>query len=142
MPLTVFAGLVFAIAALLGGGFIEPIVRGLAQEAQIPAWIIVLVPALFAALFAMLVYQGAARRSLDLGQCSTRAALVAVLTWLAVAAFITFIWSPAEGMWETFKGVAAVLGVVGGGPLLMGCLLAGGAVSFALERRFSVIRYD
>lgn len=142
MPLTVFAGFVFFILMLLGSGTVEPVIRGLAKDSDIPAWIIVLVPALFGGLYSMLLYQGAARRKIDLNQCSTRAAMVAVLTWISVAAFITFIWSPAERIWATFKGVMALMGVVAGGPLLMACLLGGGAVFFALERRFSAIRYD
>jgi hypothetical protein len=142
MPLTVFAGIVFFILVLLGSGTVEPVIRGLAQDSDMPAWVVVLVPALFGGLYAMLLYQGAARREIDLSQCSTRAAMVAVLTWISVAGFITFIWSPAEGMWETFKGVLALMGVVAGGPLLMACLLGGGAVYYALERRFGAIRYD
>ncbi|MEF9997077.1 MAG: hypothetical protein RR784_10905, partial [Burkholderiaceae bacterium] len=62
MPLTVFAGLVFCITVLLAGGTIEPVTRSLAADVQIPAWIVVAVPALMAALFAVLVYQGAGRK--------------------------------------------------------------------------------
>jgi len=142
MPLTVFAGLVFCIAVLLAGGTIEPVTRSLAAEAQIPAWIVVAVPALIAALFAVLVYQGAGKRGIKLGQASTRALFVALLTWLSFAGFITMIWAPVDTVWDTFTNVAALSGIVGGGPLLIAALLAGAVVGAAIERRFSLLNFD
>lgn len=142
MPLTAFAGLVFCIAVLLAGGTIEPVTRSLAADAQIPAWIVVAVPALIAALFAVLVYQGAGRRSIRLGESSTRALFVAILTWLSFAGFVTLIWAPVEGGWSTFTNVAALSGIVGGGPLLIACLLAGAVVGLVIERRFALVKLD
>ena len=142
MPLTVFAGLVFCITTLLAGGTIEPVTRSLAADAQIPAWVVVAVPALLAAMFAVLVYQGAGRKRITLGQSTTRAVLVAALTWLSFAGFITAIWSPVDGAWDTFTTVAALSGVVGGGPLLIAALLGGAVVGTAVERRFELLNFD
>lgn len=142
MPLTAFAGLVFCIAVLLAGGTIESVTRSLAADAQIPAWIVVLVPALLAAMFAVVVYQGAGRRRITLGEASTRAIFVAILTWLTFSGFITLIWAPVEGGWSTFTNVAALSGVVGGGPLLIASLLAGAVVGLVVERRFPLVKLD
>ncbi|MEF9943492.1 MAG: hypothetical protein RR101_13700 [Burkholderiaceae bacterium] len=142
MPLTVFAGLVFCITVLLAGGTIEPVTRSLAADVQIPAWIVVAVPALMAALFAVLVYQGAGRKQINLGQSTTRALLIAGLVWLSFAGFVTAIWAPVAGAWGTFINVAALSAIIGGGPLLIAALLAGAVVGLAIERRFYLLRFD
>jgi hypothetical protein len=106
-----------------------------ANELGIQSWVFVAVPALFGALFALLIYQGAERRVQTIRQSLSRALLVALVTWLTVAALGTGVWC-VPGQYATCMSYALLLsGAVGGGPLLLAALLAGTIGGYVIRGR-------
>lgn len=141
MPVSIFAMLVFAICTWLGVGVIEPVMRDFAGEAGVKIWVFVIVPGLIAMLYALLLFRKAAIDFNSLEQSASRALTVAIATWITVTALISYMWCPAGKALGCTLNVALVSGVIGGGPLLMACLIAGGIVGVVLKRRVNWLTY-
>lgn len=141
MPVAVFSMLVFGICSLLGAGVVEALMRDFAGEAGVPTWVFVIVPGLFAMLFALLLYRKAAGNIAGINQSLSRALAVAIFTWLAVATYISSLWCPGYRVLSCARDVALVTGIVGGGPLLIAVLIAGTIVGIVLKRRVDWLSY-
>jgi hypothetical protein len=141
MPIPVFAMLVFAICTWMGAGVVEALMTDFATEAGISAWSFVAVPGLLAMLFAFVFYRHAEIRITGVEQSTSRALAVAVATWLAIAILVGSLWCPGYRALSCTMDVLLVTGVVGGGPLLLACLVAGLIVGVVLKRRVSWLAY-
>lgn len=141
MPVAVFAMLVFGICSLLAAGAVEAVMRDFAGEAGVPIWVFVIVPGLFAMLFSLLLYRKAATDVAGIKQSLSRALTVALLTWLAVATYVSSLWCPAYRALSCARDVALLTAVVGGGPLLLAVIIAGAVVGFVLKRRVDWLTY-
>lgn len=141
MPVTVFAMLVFGICCLLGAGLVEPVMRNFAGEAGVPTWAFIIVPGLLSMLFALLLYRKAASEISGIRQSLSRAVSVALLTWLVLSAYISFLWCPGYRALSCARDVMLVTTVIGGGPLLLAALIAGTIVGIVLKRRVDWLSY-
>jgi len=135
MPLSVFIVLVFGTCCWLAIALIEPLMRSFASEVQLASWMFVAVPGLLAMLFALLSYAGATARVTSMDKSMSRALLVALATWIAVAGVIAWLWCPAHGALRCTSYALIATGVVGGGPLLVGTMAAGLIVGLVLRYR-------
>ena len=141
MPIAIFAMLVFGICSLLGAGLVEAVMRNFADEAGVPTWVFITVPGLLSMLFALLLYRKAASHISGIRQSLSRALAVALLTWLALAIYISSLWCPGYRVLGCARDVALVLTVVGGGPLLLAALMAGLIVGIVLKRPVDWLTY-
>ena len=141
MPIAIFAMLVFGICALLGAGLVEVVMRNFAGEAGVPTWVFIIAPALLSMLFALVLYRNAVSNVSGVRQSLSRALLVAMLTWLALAVYISALWCPGYRALGCARDVAIVLTAVGGGPLLLAALIAGTIVGTVLKRRVDWLTY-
>lgn len=141
MPVAFFTMLVFGICSWLSAGFVEALMRDFAVETGVSAWVFVIVPGLFAMLFSLLLYRKAVGTIDGVRQSLSRALLVGIVTWLAVAAFISSLWCPGYRALSCARDVALVTGVLGGGPLLVAMLIAGTIVGIVLKRRVHWLSY-
>ena len=135
MPLQVFIAFVFGICCWLALAIIEPLMRSFATEAGISSWLFVAAPGLLAMLFAVSSYQDAQNRVTDMMKSLSRALLVGLATWIAVAIFIAWLWCPLHNALRCFSSSLIASGIVGGGPLLIGALVAGGIVGLVMRQR-------
>jgi hypothetical protein len=142
MPLQLFIVLVFGICCWLAIAVIEPLMRSFAVEAGIASWLFVAIPGLLAMLFALFAYRGAVTRVQKLEHSVSRGLLVTLLTWIAVAMLIGWLWCPANVALGCFSNVLMVTGIIGGGPVLAGALVAAGIVGAVLKRRPGWISYE
>jgi hypothetical protein len=142
MTIPLFAAFVFAICGLLGfvaarviaKSNMDIVLRAFATEGGVDSTIFGVVPALFAMMFALVLYQNAEQRITTVGQSLSRAILVALLTWIAFSALATWVWSPADYV-GYFSSVLLVAGLLGGGPMLGSALLAGAIVGWLIKQR-------
>jgi hypothetical protein len=142
MPFAVFAMLLFAICTWLGAGMVESVMRDFAAEVGMRTWVFVAVPGLFAMLFSLLLYSGAARKIATVRESLSRALLVGLATWIAVTVMISWLWCPGYRALACGSDVLLVTGVVGGGPLLAAVLVAGIILGTLLKRRVSWLEYE
>lgn len=142
MPVTIFAMLLFATCTWLGAGAVETVMRDFAGEVGMRTWVFVAVPGLLSMLISLLLYRDAGRRIRTVPESMTRAILVGILTWLAVAAMISFMWCPGYRMLSCSSDVLLVTGIIGGGPLLAAALIAGFVVGAVLKHRVSWLTYE
>ena len=129
------AALLFAICGGLAATSMQFTLREFALESGVNRWVFVAVPGLFAALFALVVYQGAERRVQTVGQSMSRGLLVALLTWLGFSALATAVWFPIEDFFGWLSTVLLISGFVGGGPMLLAALIAGALVGWLIKHR-------
>jgi hypothetical protein len=141
MPITVFVMLVFGICCLLAAGLVEVVMRNFAVEAGVPTWVFVIVPGLLSMLFALLLYRKAASNITGIRQSLSHALAVAILTWLVLNIYISYLWCPAYRALGCARDVLIVTTVIGGGPLLLGALIAGAVVGIVLKRRVDWLSY-
>jgi hypothetical protein len=142
MPLTVFAMLVFGICTLLAAGSVEAVMRDFAGEVGVSTLVFIVVPALFAMLFTLLLYRKAVIEIKDIKQSLSRAVPVAIFTWLAVTLYVSWLWCPGYRLLSCTRDVALVTGIIGGGPLLIATLIAGAVVGGVLKRRVDWLSYQ
>jgi len=135
MSAPLFAGFVFGICGALAAGSVEYTLREFAEEAGVNRVIFVAVPALFAMLFAIVVYQNARERIRTIGQSVTRGILVALLTWAAFSALATWTWCLPEDYGTCYGNFLLVTGIVGGGPMLIAALVAGALVGWLIKQQ-------
>lgn len=141
MPVAVFAMLVFGICTWLGAGAVESVMRDFAVETGASVWAFVIVPGLLAMLFSLLLYRKSFGTMEGIRQSISRALLVGILTWLAVASFVSSLWCPGYRALSCARDVLLVTGVIGGGPLLAAMLVAGIVVGVVLKRRVDWLSY-
>jgi len=133
-PATV-AALVFFVFSLVAAGAVEFLLRAFAEEAGLNRWAFASVPALFAMLFALILYQNAERKIKTLGESVSRGILVMLLTWVSFAALASWTWCQPSGFGSCMSHTLIVSGVVGGGPMLFGALGAGILTGVLIIRR-------
>jgi hypothetical protein len=129
------AALLFAICGSLAAASMQFTLTEFAQESGVNRWVFVAVPGLFAALFALIVYQGAERRVKTVGHSLSRGLLVALLTWFAFSALATAVWFPIEDFSRWLSTLLLISGVMGGGPMLLAALIAGAVVGLLIRHR-------
>ncbi len=141
MPLQVFIALVFGICCWLALAIIEPLMRSFAIEAGMASWLFVAVPGLTAMFFAVLSYRDAQNQVTDMTKSMSRALLVGLATWTAIAMFVAWLWCPLHNALRCFSNSLIATGIVGGGPLLIGAMVAGFIVGLVLRRRPSWVSF-
>ena len=141
MPLQLFIVLTFGICGWMAIGVIEPLMRSFAEEAGFTTRLFVAVPGLLSMLLALFVYHRAHERIDGLQESLSRAVLVGLGTWIAVAVVIASSWCPAYNVFGCFSNALMVTGVIGGGPLMIGVLVAGAIIGLVLKRRVSWLTY-
>ena len=135
LSIPVLAALLFGAFGTLAAASTYPLMTRFAKEAGASEWIFIAVPALLAALFALLVYAGAASRVRSIGQSLSRGLLVAVLTWAGFAALSTWVWCIPTNYGECFRGALMISGALGGGQLLLASLAAAAITGYAIRAR-------
>jgi hypothetical protein len=141
MPLQVFIALVYGICSWLGLAVIEPLMRSFAVEAGMRTWLFIAVPGLLAILFAVLAYRDAEASITKMEHSLSRGLLVGLATWSAVAMVIAWLWCPTHSLMSCFSNSLITSGIVGGGPLLIGTMVAGGIVGVVLRAKPSWIAF-
>ena len=142
MPLQLFIVLVFGIFGFLSVGLIEPLMRNFADETDIARWLFVAIPGLFAMLIALFAFRKAAERVPGMRDALERALLVALFTWIAVAALIASVWCPLHSALTCVSKTLIVTAVVAGGPFAIGMALAGLVAGTVLRKRVSWLSYE
>ena len=142
MPIQLFVVLVFGICVWLSVGTIEPLMRSFSNEAELPTWLFVAIPGLVSMMFALFAYHRAPARISGMLHSLSRSVFIAIATWLSVAALIAWAWCPRYNAWACFSNTAIVSGIVAGGPLLIGTLLAGTVVGAVLRKRVPWLAYE
>lgn len=141
MPVAVFTMLVFGICSWLSAGFVETVMRDFAVETGVSAWVFISVPGLLAMLFSLFLYRAGVDKIDGVRQSLSRALLVGIFTWAAVAVFVSSLWCPGYRALSCTRDVALVTGVIGGGPLLVAMLIAGTITGVLIKRRVSWLSY-
>jgi hypothetical protein len=133
-PATV-ASLVFFVFSLIAAAAVEYLLRAFAEETGVNRWVFATVPALFAMLYALIVYQNAQRKVRRIGESVSRGILVMLLTWLSFAALTSWTWCQPHDFGSCLSKTLWVTGFVGGGPMLLGALGAGILTGVLIIRR-------
>jgi hypothetical protein len=129
-PLPVLAAGIFAAGAGAAAASLQHTLAAFASEGGVEPWVFIAVPALFAALYAILIYGTRKARSGSTRESLSRGLLVGLLTWPSVAALATVVWFPLESFGDSFSTLLFVTAIVGGGPMLLAALAAGALVGF------------
>jgi len=119
------AALVFGACGLVAAAALEFLLRQFAEQAGINSWVFIAVPALFAMLYALMLYQDARRKIKRVGQSISRGILIAMLTWFSFSLLASAIWCTSRGFGQCSGHILVAAAVVGGGPMLAAALLAG-----------------
>lgn len=135
MSVPLFAGFVFGIFAAMAAGSVEFTLRRFAEEAGLNTLIFVAVPALFAMMFAILIYQNAKARITRVSQSISRGILVALMTWASFSALATGVWCLPENWGACYGNFLLISGVVGGGPMLLAALVSGWLVGWLIKQQ-------
>lgn len=135
MSVPLFAGFVFGICGALAAGSVEFMLRRFAEEAGVSRAIFVVVPALFAMMFAIVVYQRARLRISSVAQSISRAILVVLLTWAAFSALATWTWCLPENYGSCYGNFLLASGIIGGGPMLLAALVSGALVGWLIRQQ-------
>lgn len=141
MPLQVFIALVYGICSWLGLAVIEPLMQSFAIEAGMRTWLFIAVPGLLAMLFAVLAYRDAEASITKMEHSLSRGLLVGLATWSAVSMVIAWLWCPTHSLMSCFSNSLITSGIVGGGPLLAGAMIAGGIVGVVMRAKPSWIAF-
>jgi hypothetical protein len=126
----VIAGLVFAVCGVLAAATVQHTLVSFAHEGGVSPLVFLAVPGLFAALFAIVAYQGARRKITSMAQSFSRALLVALLTWASFSALATSVWCKPENYGQCYSSFLIVSGLIGGGPMLIAAGVAGAIVGW------------
>jgi hypothetical protein len=135
MSAATVASMVFFVFSLIAAAAVEFLLRAFAEEAGVNRWVFAMVPALFAMLYALIVYQSAERKIRRLGESVSRGILVMLLTWLSFAVLTTWTWCQPHAFGSCLGTTLLVSGVVGGGPMLLGALGGGILTGVLIIRR-------
>jgi hypothetical protein len=135
MSAATIASLVFFVFSLVAAAAVEFLLRAFAEEAGVNRWVFAMVPALFAMLYALLLFQGAERKIRRLGESVSRGILVMLLTWVSFAGMASVTWCQVRQFGSCMSTTLLVSAVVGGGPMLLGALGAGVLSGVLIIRR-------
>ena len=125
MSAPTIASFVFFAFSLIAATAVQYLLRTFAEEAGVNPWVFIMVPALFAMLYALILYQGAERTVRRLGESVSRGILIALMTWISFSAMATWAWCEPHQIGQCFSNTLLVSGIVGGGPMLAAALLGG-----------------
>jgi len=137
LSIPILAALLFGAFGVLAAASTYPLMTRFAREAGISEWVFIAVPALLAALFALLVYARAERRVRTISQSLSRGLLVAILGWAGFSAMATWMWCIPANYGECFRDTLMVSGALGGGQLLLAMLAAAAITGYAIRSRSS-----
>ncbi len=137
LSIPMLAALLFGIFAALAAASTKLLLTRFAREAGVSDWIFIAVPALFAMLFALIVYQGASKHVKTVNQSLSRGLLVAILSWGAFSALATWAWCLPEHYGDCFSQALLVSGAVGGGQMLLAALIAAAITGYAIRSHHS-----
>jgi hypothetical protein len=135
LSIPVLAALLYGAFGTLAAASTYPLMTRFAREAAVSEWVFITVPALLAALFALLVYARAEGRIRTVSQSLSRGLLVAILTWAGFSALSTWVWCIPENYGECFRGALMISGALGGGQLLLAALAAAAILGYAIRSR-------
>jgi hypothetical protein len=135
MSAATIASLVFFVFSLIAADAVEFLLRAFAEEAGVNHWLFAMVPALFAALYSLILYQGAERKIRQLGESVFLGGLVMLLTWLSFAALTSWTWCQPRDFGSCLSKTLLVSGIVGGSPMLLGALCASILTGVLIIRR-------
>ena len=135
LSIPTLAALLFGVFGMLAAASTHPLMSRFAREAGVSEWVFVAVPALLAALFALLVYRRAETRVRSIGQSLSRGLLVAILAWAGFSAMATWMWCIPANYGECFRDALMVSGALGGGQLLLASLAAAAITGYAIRGR-------
>jgi len=142
MTVPLFAAMIFAVCSLRAAGSIEFTLRTFAQEGGVSSIIFVVVPGLFAMLFALFLYQDAQRKVRRIADSLSRGLLVGLLTWASVSALATWVWCLPENYLSCYGNFLLVSGIIGGGPMLAAALTAGALVGWIIRQKNLASLFD
>jgi hypothetical protein len=94
-----------------------------------------MVPALFAMLYSLILYQSAERKIRRVGESVSRGILVMLLTWFSFASLCSWTWCQPHDFGACLSRTLLISGVVGGGPMLLGAIGAGILTGVLIIRR-------
>lgn len=135
MSVPLFAGFVFGILGAVAAGSVHFTLRAFAEEGGVNPIIFVAVPALFAMLFAIVIYQQGQAKITQVAQSISRGILVALLTWASFSALATWVWCAPADYGACYGNFLLVSGIVGGGPMLAAALVAGALVGWLIKQK-------
>jgi len=135
LSIPMLAALLFGVFGALAAASTQLLISRFAREAGVSDWIFITVPALFATMFALIVYQGAGRHVKTINQSLSRGLLVAILTWIAFSALATWAWCLPEHYDECFSRALLVSGALGGGQMLLAALIAAAIIGYVIRGR-------
>lgn len=135
LSIPTLAALLFGVFGALAAASTYPLMSRFAREAGASEWMFVAVPALLAALFALLVYRRAENRVRSVGQSLSRGLLVAILTWAGFSAMATWTWCLPVNYGQCFRDALMLSGALGGGQLLLATLAAAAVTGYAIRGR-------
>ena len=133
-PATI-ASLVFFAFSLMAAAALEFLLRALAEGAGVNWWVFAMVPALFAMLYSLIVYQHAERKIRRLSQSVSRGLLVTLLAWVSFDALTSWTWCQARAFGSFLRASLLALGVAGGWPIVLCALGAGLLTGILIIRR-------
>ena len=135
MSAATIASLVFFVFSLIAAAAVEFLLRVFAEGAGVNRWVFAMVPALFAMLYSLIVYQSADRKIRRLGESVSRGVLVMLMTWASFGALASWTWCQPRQFGACLSKTLLVSAVVGGGPMLLGALGAGILTGVLIIRR-------
>jgi hypothetical protein len=135
MTAATIAALAFFVCSLIAAASVAPALRAFGEGTGTNPWALATLPALFAMLYALILYQNAERKIRRLGESVSRGILVMLMTWVSIATLITLAWyHPGEFV----SGLVSTLqtsGLIGGGPMLLDAVGAGTLAGVFILRR-------
>jgi len=137
LSIPVLAALLFGAFGALAAASMQEIMLRFADEAGIEPWVFIAVPALMTMFFALIVYGRAATRVRSIGQSLSRGLLVAILTWLAFSALVTWAWCVPSLYASCLSQTLLISGVLGGGQMLLAALAAAAITGYVIRLRSS-----
>ncbi len=135
LSIPILAALLFGAFAALAASTLYSVLARFAREGGVDEWTLVAVPALFAMLFALLVYRRAEDRVQSISQSLSRGLLVALLTWIGFSALATWVWCAPELYADCFRQALLISGALGGGQMLLAALAAATIIGYAIRAR-------
>lgn len=135
LSIPILAALLFGAFAALAALTLHTVLTRFAREGGVDEWILVAVPALFAMLFALLIYRRAEDRVQSISQSLSRGLLVALLTWIGFSALATWVWCAPELYADCFRQALLISGALGGGQMLLAALAAATIIGYAIRAR-------
>ena len=133
LSIPIVAALLFGVSFALAAVSTRLVLARFAREAGVTDWIFIVVPALFAMLFALIVFQGASKHVKTINQSLSRGLLVAILTWVSFSALSTWAWCLPEHYGDCLSQALMISGALGGGQMLLAALIGAAITGYAIR---------